>query len=90
MLAGEGQGALADLQFPPPLHVDQEHAGIEVRRIGRQTERAVEGIPREIGNRAQRLVAQIGRPELTDVVAHDDVAVEVQDPGNFARQEIAD
>jgi len=89
VLTREGERPPADPELPPPSQIDQQHARVEVRRIGRQAQFAVERIARQVAHRADRPAAQIRMPERADVAAHQDIAVEVDDPIEFAGKQLA-
>src|SRR3546814_2111532 len=77
MRLDEADEARRAVRLAPALQVHQQHAGIEVVGARRQIEVVV---PHEekVARRAQHLVAQGKIPQRSDVVAHHDVAVEVE------------
>ena len=65
--------------FAPSLQVEEHHSGIEVAVSLRNIERSATGRSRN-RNRAEHAPAKVGSPKRADVVHHDHIAIEIEDP----------
>jgi hypothetical protein len=94
--------ALGVARFPPPLQVEHHDPCVEVARVpagespGEPLVRPEPGseVLREVGvavlRRADGTAAEVGTPELGDVVDEDEVGVEVDDPAHAWLEQVGE